>query len=102
MNAVERWRKKNPDRWKRLQLKSRLKREYGISLDFYDGMYVAQGGKCAICHQPNELHVDHDHATGKVRGLLCGPCNRALGQFKDDPTRLRRAAEYLQINHSDP
>ena len=63
-------------------------------------MLAAQGGVCALCHRPplagKTLHVDHDHATGRVRGVLCFTCNNALGDFEDDPGRLRGAASYLE------
>ncbi len=57
-----------------------------------------QGGGCAICgKRPGKvsLHVDHDHETGEVRGLLCVGCNNALGQFRDDLELLARASDYL-------
>ena len=54
-----------------------------------------QGGVCAICQTAPAAHVDHDHATGAVRALLCFNCNGGLGQFKDDPTALRAAADYV-------
>ena len=64
-----------------------------------DGMLAAQGGGCAICGcEPRDdisLHVDHDHATGEIRGLTCFRCNDALGDLGDDPDRLLRAVEYL-------
>lgn len=82
-----------------------LKSQYDIDHEVYDQMLERQGGVCAICHKPpperangGVLHVDHDHATRKVRGLLCRRCNPALGAFDDDPGRLRRAAEYLEKN----
>jgi hypothetical protein len=62
-------------------------------------MYRKQGGKCAICkcHQRYQnLAVDHDHKSGKFRGLLCVNCNRGLGKFFDSPLRLRNAAEYIE------
>lgn len=80
---------------------ARLKKRYGVSLDEYDALHVAQDGCCAICKAPKPggkysfLHVDHDHETGKVRGLLCTNCNRALGYMGDDPLRLTIAAAYL-------
>jgi hypothetical protein len=60
-------------------------------------MIEAQGGLCAICEGPLERpHVDHDHETGKVRGVLCFNCNGGLGKFADSADLLQRAAEYLQ------
>ena len=83
--------------------KIRLKSKYGLTLEAYDEMLEAQGGVCAICLEPpgvdawdRSLHVDHNHKTGKVRGLLCGHCNTAIGKFRDDPQRLARAMEYLE------
>jgi hypothetical protein len=79
-----------------------LKKNYGITLVEYDEMLERQHGCCAICGTPQEdctgarLCIDHCHDSGAVRGLLCHPCNRALGLFKDDPTRLRVAIAYLK------
>ena len=76
-----------------------LKRKYGISLDEYYQMLEAQDNKCAIC--PTNItdlgsaHVDHDHETGKVRGLLCDCCNIGLGHFRDNSNTLYSAADYL-------
>jgi hypothetical protein len=58
-------------------------------------MSEEQDGKCAVCHEVAGLHVDHCHAKGSVRGLLCVRCNRGLGYFKDKPELLKRAAAYL-------
>lgn len=71
-----------------------------LSLDDYDAMLMAQDGRCAICADPvtsegRALAVDHCHASGRVRGLLCDPCNLGLGKFRDDPARLRAAIAYL-------
>jgi hypothetical protein len=57
---------------------------------------------CPICLTRPPVHVDHDHETGKVRGMLCFPCNAALGQLQDDPTIIRRAAEYVEGNVWQP
>ena len=76
-------------------------------MDEYVSLAEAQGGRCAICRQPEThrdrsgsvqpLGVDHDHRTGKVRGLLCHSCNTALGYFRDDPALLTAAAEYVML-----
>jgi hypothetical protein len=72
---------------------------YGPAADVYDDLLTAQSHACAICGEPPQegrnLHVDHDHDTGAIRGLLCGNCNTGLGLFKDDPELLSRATEYL-------
>lgn len=51
---------------------------------------------CMVCHSVDRLCIDHDHASGKVRGILCGKCNIAIGLFKDDPELMARAAAYLK------
>ena len=82
-----------------------MRRLYGIGVAEYDAMFEDQGGLCAICGMTEQmtrlgvtrgLCVDHDHETGRVRGLLCAACNFAIGKFQDDPARLRAAAEYLE------
>jgi hypothetical protein len=96
------WRGKN----KRASKSIDLKKMYGITMDQYEAMEAAQGGVCAICNDPpggryKNLAVDHCHSTGKVRGLLCGSCNRALGFFRDDTDAIQRAVEYLIRNRLD-
>ncbi|MFI0446134.1 endonuclease VII domain-containing protein [Actinomadura sp. 6N118] len=73
-----------------------LKLRYGITEQDVERMAAQQGGLCAICLSSAAKHVDHDHKTGKVRGLLCFSCNGALGQFGDDSRRMRAAAAYLE------
>jgi hypothetical protein len=73
---------------------------YGLSASKFTAMLCAQVGLCKACEVPmgpgvRQLHVDHCHATGRVRGLLCDGCNRALGHVKDSPERLRQLAAYL-------
>lgn len=72
-----------------------LKRRYGLTADDVAEIQRRQLGNCLICMKSANLHVDHDHASGDFRGLLCFNCNNGLGQFRDDPTVLRRAANYL-------
>ena len=72
-----------------------LKRRYGIGAAEVDDMIAEQGGVCPICGRPAPEHVDHDHQTGAVRGILCFNCNGGLGQFGDDQDRLLAAASYL-------
>jgi hypothetical protein len=79
-----------------------LLRDFDLTLDQYDILFRAQDGKCAICDAPQEqltcaLAVDHDHATGEIRGLLCGPCNKGLGLFRDNPAYLLSAIQYLKF-----
>lgn len=71
---------------------------YRLTEEVFDAMLVSQGGRCAICQGDNGgevLHVDHDHASGKVRGLLCRKCNAAIGLVADDPGVLYAAIGYL-------
>lgn len=74
---------------------ARRLRKYGVTPDQYDALVTLQAGRCAICQREAPLHVDHDHATGRVRGLLCMGCNTGLGHFRDSATALRQAAIYL-------
>ena len=75
-----------------------LVRKYGVTQLDYDRMLADQNGGCAICgkQQDRALDVDHDHATGAVRGLLCTNCNRMIGHAGDDAERLEVAASYLR------
>lgn len=77
-------------------------RRYGLTAETFATMLVDQGGRCAICRtdaplgKSNRWHVDHCHATGVVRGLLCAGCNVGIGHLGDDPDRLRSAAAYIE------
>jgi hypothetical protein len=77
-----------------------LAREHGITIEQYNWMLEAQGGMCAICggapKENRKLAVDHDHKTGRIRGLLCHKCNTSLGGFQDSPDILRSAIRYLK------
>jgi hypothetical protein len=104
------WQQANPDkvraRSKRFAAQPRvkeyrrdwaLKNKYGIDAGTYDAMLAEQSGVCAVCKMESDkpLSVDHDHVTGKVRGLLCNNCNMAIGLLADDEQRLRSAADYV-------
>lgn len=88
---------------KNYRLKHRIMRDYGISNQDYLNMLNNQNYKCAICNVDQsslsrKLNIDHCHKTGKVRGLLCNTCNRALGYFHDSIYNLKKAMEYLNVN----
>ena len=90
------------------QKNTNLKYAYGITLEEYNIMLEKQDGKCAICKtadpkgrqsgrgKVDNFYVDHNHDTGEVRGLLCNACNRAIGNFQDDPSILENAVLYLR------
>lgn len=79
-----------------------MKNTYGITLEQRNAIISDQNGKCACCGEllaligKNGANIDHCHRTGKVRGILCGGCNRGLGQFKDSADRCEQAASYLR------
>lgn len=95
-------RESNYDELRRRERESNLRRKYGFGEVVYQELVEEQEGRCAICEEVptkgrgKKLHIDHDHVTGKIRGLLCGPCNTALGGFRDDVEIVRKAADYLE------
>jgi hypothetical protein len=81
-----------------------LRDRYGIGLDDYQAILAYQGGCCAVCRRPpvkQALHVDHDHVTKRVRGLLCYDCNHRVVGRQRDPEKLRAAARYLERPPAD-
>jgi hypothetical protein len=76
--------------------RGRLRRIYGLTEEMLADMVTAQNGTCAVCRTGRPEHIDHDHVTGKVRGILCLNCNQGLGQFKDSITRFEQAIDYLR------
>lgn len=113
------WREANPEKYRackratnkkyapQIAVKRRVARlaKMGLTPEQYEAMEKAQGGVCQICSKPptgrwKRLHIDHDHTTGAVRGLLCVGCNRAIGYLNDDPERARRVADYLDSARS--
>ena len=101
------WANKNRDHlneWQRhnwVTAGRRLRRR-GATQQMYDALYEAQKGCCALCNEPEEkfawLCIDHDHDTGRIRGLLCPNCNRGLGLLQDRPDLLRKAADYVDTH----
>jgi hypothetical protein len=71
-------------------------RRYGVSADEVAEMVRHQGGTCAICRTKPAVHIDHDHATGRVRGILCFACNRGLGKAGDSVEVLKAMIAYLR------
>lgn len=101
------WRAANPGYEKRRgrdHHPREMERHYQITELEYAALLYAQDGLCAVCQRPElgtfrgrpkRLSVDHDHETGRVRGLLCSRCNRGIGYLQDSPEDLYRAAVYL-------
>jgi hypothetical protein len=110
IGMVKRWQQANADRVNANHRKNNARperkralrdgRTFGISADEFDELLEKQGGGCAVCGKRPErvasLHLDHDHETGGVRGILCLSCNQGIGKFRDDPDLLERAASYLR------
>lgn len=106
IQKVKTWQSKNSDYWQNKPrsenyLMKQRAQKYQISVNDLNDLLEKSKGICAICKtKPNKwLEVDHSHQTMKVRGMLCGPCNRGIGIFNDDPEMLLTAAKYLQLNN---
>lgn len=98
--AILAWRRDNPDRVRLMDRKQLLKK-YGLTIEDYERLVREQEGSCALCGEPptqGNLAVDHCHTSGRVRGLLCRGCNTGLGNFKESPELLDRAANYLRTH----
>ena len=102
---VRKWKSKNPNRERERNLK-----KFGLTVEQYDAMHEQQNGLCAICQQPEtsqrdgkvyRLAVDHDHNTGKVRGLLCFKCNSAMGSFEKRNVPLENVIAFLKKEGSN-
>jgi len=95
---MQEWRIKNPDR-AAYNRKRHLLKQYLLTPEEFTYMVMEQGGVCAICKLvPSSLYVDHDHATGAVRGLLCQKCNSGIGFLGDSIEGLEKALNYLRRN----
>ena len=95
------WYLNNKQKVKESTRRNRYKRDFNLTVDEYNAILASQGGGCAICGITTSASgklfpVDHNHKTGAVRGILCDPCNRGLGFFKDNPSLLIKASNYLE------
>lgn len=98
------WRARHHDKAKEIQRRSALRRRllsHGLELAQFEAMVENTQGRCEICGRAptgakRELSIDHDHQTGRVRGLLCDSCNMAIGLLSDDPDRAIQVAAYLR------
>ena len=106
LESQRRYYRANPEKYKRSATKRQNLVRYGVTPETFDALCEVQGNRCPICglsfSEPLDVggkmkkpHIDHDHYTGAVRGILCGRCNAGLGCFNDNPERLHAAAEYL-------
>lgn len=95
----KKWRDENREKYLLGKKVNRLKSKYSLSIEEFNSMVLSQNGVCAICFSTTSsglLCVDHNHTTGKVRGLLCHVCNRSLGMMKEDVNILQSAINYIQ------
>lgn len=98
------WSLENKHRRAVYSRRSSLLTRYGMTLEEHAELVEACDNRCHVCGLPpntasknhDKLHIDHDHGSNIVRGLLCNQCNRAIGLMKDDPVRLQAAADYLE------
>lgn len=98
--------KEQYEKWNKKYGRSyRLEKKYGWTIEAKEALLKVQSWKCGICTNPINLtngHLDHDHRTGKVRGVLCQACNKGLGFFKDNEKSLYFAAEYVSRDQQHP
>jgi hypothetical protein len=94
---IAKWKADNPDKVDLAAHKHGLKK-IGWTTELYEAVEIAQGRVCAVCKKKTNkrLSGDHNHTTGKPRGLLCNNCNTGLGMFEDNPHLLEEAAAYLR------
>ncbi len=95
----KKYRKLYPKRYKHYQRTANLRRIYGLEVQEFKELLNSQSNKCAICDTTDwgtrNPHVDHDHESNLIRGILCSQCNRGLGLFKDNIEILKKAIRYL-------
>lgn len=96
--AINRWNKENAEYVRQ----RRILKQYGISADDLRKLDEMRKDGCQICGQKTRLCIDHDHSTGMIRGLLCIPCNRSLGNFGDNLEAIERVRSYLIESIANP
>lgn len=96
-NQQRAWKIRSPIAWARSKRSDNLKSRFGLTLAVYDQMVRDQNGQCKICFKTpsRALDVDHDHKTGRIRGLLCNQCNQGIGLLKEDLAIIQAAYNYL-------
>lgn len=92
--ASRRWAREHPEEVRAYH----RRKTYGITPEVYRDLLVGQAGRCLVCGRvpDHEMVIDHDHQSGRIRGLLCRTCNGMLGFARDNPVNLRQAADYLE------
>jgi hypothetical protein len=93
---AQEFKQKNPNYHRKYTLK-----KYGLTIEDFEELANHQNLLCAICGRERKLHVDHDHSSGMVRGLLCQPCNTSLGHFNERVQTLSDSITYLQGKPDD-
>ena len=100
MTSTAKWQREYRKRNKEQFAAYERKKLYGITQEEFEALLLKQDNVCGICREPFKdtfnRHVDHDHSTGEIRGILCADCNRGLGCFKDSPDILDRAKAWLK------
>jgi hypothetical protein len=97
IDRATKWNQLNPERREEIRREEYYRKKYRRSLEWYNETLAAQGGKCLLCGDvpKHRLNVDHCHKTGVVRGLICSPCNTALGHLENHPSLLEAIEVYL-------
>lgn len=95
--SLRKWKDANPEKVRAGNRRTNLRRHYGLTVEQWDTLLVAQAGRCPICSaELVDPHTDHNHTTGAVRAILCNTCNVGIGAFYENPTTLRSAATYIE------
>jgi hypothetical protein len=99
--ALDQQKNRSKEKQSLINRRNKIKAAFGITLEQFDEILLSQNGGCAICNTKTpggkgNFHVDHCHSTGRIRGLLCHHCNVGLGHFRDSPSLLVAAAQYVE------